>query len=395
MHIVLWDTRRGDVTKDFAGGFGVGQFPGRGGLAGRLIRRAFTRDRRPVALAYAYLAAIFRALGHTVEYAEDRVPPGGDVYVFHPALVTLPLERQAMRQATEQNPGCRVLVVGLVAHALSQAFAGMGVTVLRGECEQLYWKFDAVLADSRPVIDLGQVADLDELPLPDWSLFGPRRFRISYDFWRFPTGLVQASRGCTLSCNYCPYIVVENKVRARDPERVVAEIARGVDRHGFRSFKFRDPLFGLDRARTLELAARLGRLKRRVQFSIETRIDLVRDDTLRALRGGADEHHVRHRNARRGHAAALSAGAGARRPATRFHRALPRWGIRTVAGFMIGFPDDNQEQIEAVVRYARASTRRSPISTSSPLTRARRSSARSSTRSPTSTIRATACTSRC
>ncbi len=31
-----------------------------------------------------------------------------------------------------------------------------------------------------------------------------------------------------------------------------------------------------------------------------------------------------------------------------------RWGIRTVAGFMIGFPDDNQEQIEAVVRYARA-----------------------------------------
>ena len=27
MHIVLWDTAAGDVTKDFAGGFGVGQFP--------------------------------------------------------------------------------------------------------------------------------------------------------------------------------------------------------------------------------------------------------------------------------------------------------------------------------------------------------------------------------
>jgi uncharacterized radical SAM superfamily protein len=354
MHIVLWDTRRGDVTKDFAGGFGVGQFPQRGGLAGRLIRYAFTRDRRPVALAYAYMAAIFRELGHTVEYAEDHVPAAADVYVFHPALVTLPLERQAMRQALGASPGCRVLVVGLVAHTLSEMFAELGVTVLRGECEQLFWKFDAVLADSRPVIDLGRVADLDALPLPDWSLFGPRRFRVSYDFWRFPTALVQSSRGCTLSCNYCPYIVVENAVRARRPENVVAEIEQGIARHGFRSFKFRDPLFGLDRSRTLELAARLARLSRPVQFSIESRIDLLREETLRGLRAAGltsitfgietpDEATLR--RYRR---------APVRDDRQRdFIELCRRLGIRTVAGFMIGFPDDTQEQIESVLRYAR------------------------------------------
>ncbi|HEX3726350.1 MAG TPA: hypothetical protein VHV08_08905, partial [Pirellulales bacterium] len=72
MHIVLWDTRKLDVAKDFAGGFGVGQFPGQGGFLGRLVRHYFKRDRRPAALAFAYLAAIFRSLGHRVEYALDR-----------------------------------------------------------------------------------------------------------------------------------------------------------------------------------------------------------------------------------------------------------------------------------------------------------------------------------
>ncbi len=354
MHIVLWDTRQGGVTKDFAGGFGVGQFPGRGGLAGRFIRWAFTRDRRPVALAYAYLAAIFRALGHTVEYAEDRVPPGADVYVFHPSLITLPLERRAIRQAQAASPGCRVLVVGLVAHTLGESFALPGVTVLRGECEQLFWKFEAVLADSRPIVDLGRVADLDELPLPDWSLFGPRRFRVSYDFSRFPTGLVQSSRGCTLACNYCPYIVVENKVRQRSPERVVAEIAAGAERYGFRSFKFRDPLFGVDRAATQELAGRLARLRRPIQFSIESRIDVLREDTLRTLRaagltsitfGIETPDEARLRRYRR---------APIRDDRQRqFIELCRRLGIRTVAGFMLGFPDDTAEQIEGVLDYAR------------------------------------------
>jgi anaerobic magnesium-protoporphyrin IX monomethyl ester cyclase len=355
MHIVLWDTRRNGVTKDFAGGFGVGQFPRGGGLLAAIIRRGMARDRRPVALAYAYLAAIFRSLGHTVEYAEDRVPPGADVYVFHPALVTLPLERQAIRRALDGSAGCRVLVAGVVAHTLPEAFDGLDVTILRGEPEQLFWQFDAVLADRRQVIELGRVADLDALPAPDWSLFAPRRFRVGYDFSQFPTAFVQSSRGCTLACNYCPYIVVGRSIRLRKPERVVAEIADGAQRYGFRSFKFRDPLFGLDQAHALEIAGRLNRLRAGIQFSIESRIDLLREDTLRALRAAGlssitfgvetpDEATLRRYR---------------RAPIRddrqqRFIELCRRLDIRTVAGFMIGFPDDTTEKIETVLRYARA-----------------------------------------
>src|SRR5262249_10186499 len=146
MRIVLWDTRKLDVAKDFAGGYGVGQFPGGGGLGGAIVRRFYKRDYRPSALIFAYLAGIFRSQGHQVEYALDRHVPGADLYVFNPSLISLPLERQAMAKVLISSPESRVLVTGAVAYSWPQAFDGLNVTIVRGEAEQLLWKLDEVLS---------------------------------------------------------------------------------------------------------------------------------------------------------------------------------------------------------------------------------------------------------
>ena len=353
MRIALWDTRQADVSKDFAGGYGVGQYHGGGGIGGRLIRYLYKRDRRPVALVFAHLAAIFRQLGHTVEYSEDRVPPGVDLYVFHPSLISLPLELRAIRSALSQTPKPRVLVTGLVAYALPELFADLGATIVRGEAEQLLWKLDEVLAAGPGVVDVGSVSELDSLPFADWSLFEPRRFRIGYDFWKFPTGLIQSSRGCTFSCNYCPYIVVENKTRFRAPEQVAAEMREGMQNYGFRSYKFRDPLFGLDRRRVFRLAELIGGLPRKVQFSIEGRIDLLKPDVLEALKEVGltsitvgietpSEETLRHYKR-------APIKDDRQREFVLLCRSL---GIRTVAGFMIGFPEDTRQSILSVLRYA-------------------------------------------
>jgi len=241
-----------------------------------------------------------------------------------------------------------------VAHALPELFCADGVTVLRGEPEQLLGRFREILAAKEPVVDVGVVRDLDELPWPDWSIFAHRRFAIRYDFTQFPTGLIQQSRGCTFTCNYCPYIMIEKRTRFRAPERVVAEIEHGIRHYGFRSFKFRDPLFGLDRQRALRLAELIGKLPRRIQFSIESRIDLLRPETLRALKD----------------VGLTSVTVGIETPhenTLRQYNRVPikddkqhefvdqcrRLGIRTVAGFMIGFPDDTEQSIQRVLQYAR------------------------------------------
>ena len=155
-------------------------------------------------------------------------------------------------------------------------------------------------------MQLGVIEELDRLPLPDWSLLGPSRFRIGYDFWRFPTGLIQASRGCRFKCNYCPYLVLDNATRFRDPEAIADEIRNGIRRWGFQSFKFRDPLFGLSRERTLRIIEQIERLPQKIQFSIESRIELLPPEMLRLLkRAGLDERYRWHRNAHRSDAAEL------------------------------------------------------------------------------------------
>jgi anaerobic magnesium-protoporphyrin IX monomethyl ester cyclase len=367
MHVILWDTRELDASKDFAGGFGVGQYPGDGTVRGRVVRWFYKRDRRPTALLYAHLAAIFASLGHSVEYVEDGVSQGGDapragrvgdrphgdLYVFCPSLITLELERQAIARLLAAAPKTRVLVVGTVASVMPEAFDGLDVTVVKGEAEQLLWRLDEVLARPGAAVQLGILEDLDKLPPPDWSPFSPRRFRIGYDFWQFPTALIQSSRGCTLRCNYCPYLVLDNSTRFRDPQAVVDEIRHDIQRWGFRSFKFRDPLFGLNRKNVFRLADLIGRLPQKIQFSIETRIDLLPPETLRILKRVGltsitvgietpDDATLQHYRR-----APID---GDRQRA--FIAACRSLGIRTVAGFLIGFPEDTEESIRRVWNYA-------------------------------------------
>lgn len=354
MHIVLWDTRKLDVSKDFAGGFGVGQYPGYGGLRGKLIRRCFTRDWRPVGLLYAYLAAIFRRLGHTVEYVLDRTDVRADLYVFCPSLITLDLERQAIASVLKHAAPERVLVVGTVASVMPEAFADLDVTVVKGEAEQLLWKLDDVLARPGVTVQLGTIEDLDSLPFPDWSPFQPRRFRIGYDFWKFPTSLIQQSRGCAFHCNYCPYLVLDAGARHRHPEAVADEMRYGIEHWGFRSFKFRDPLFGLDRNRIFRFVEQLERLPEKIQFSIETRVDLMRPEILRVLKrvgltsitiGVETPDQTKLRSYHR---------ATINDDRQRDFIALCRsMGIRTVAGFLIGFPGDTEQSIRDVEWYAK------------------------------------------
>ena len=353
MNILLWDTRQLDVSKDFAGGFGVGMYRGQGGPRDALVRWFYRRDRRPVALLFAHLAAIFARLGHRVQYVVDRPPRGADLYVFNPSLITLDLERQVIARLLVEEPQARVLVVGTAASILPQEFERPGVTVVQGEAEQLLWHLDEALAQPEARVPLGVIDDLDRLPLPDWSLLGPARFRIGYDFWRFPTGLIQASRGCRFQCNYCPYLVLDKTTRFREPEAVVEEIRQGIRRWGFRSFKFRDPLFGLSRDRTARLIEQIGRLPQKIQFSIESRIELLPPETLRAMKD----------------AGLTSVTVGIETPSDptlQNYRRQPidkdrqrgfiahcrELGVRTVAGFLIGFPEDTEQSIRRVRDYA-------------------------------------------
>src|SRR5260221_9500589 len=107
LRIVLWDTRHGGAFKDFAGGFGVGKFHGKG-LRSKIIEHFYRSDFRSPPLAYGYLAAGLAKLGHKVEYCLEGTP-SADVYIFNPALMTLPHELEIMRRLNDIAPRTKIL----------------------------------------------------------------------------------------------------------------------------------------------------------------------------------------------------------------------------------------------------------------------------------------------
>ncbi len=329
--VVLWDTRKLNVSKDFAGGFGIGQYCGDGSFRSRVIRHFYKRDRRPSSLLYAYLAAIFAKLGYRVEYAEDNLPADADLYVFNPSLLTLPLEREAIAALHKRQPRARVLVVGTLASVKPDLFADLDVTVVKGEAEQLLWKLDEALNRPGAIVQLGTLEDLDRLPMPDWSPFQPERFRIGYDFTRFPTGLVQSSRGCALKCDYCPYIVLENSTRVRNPEAVADEMAHGIRRWGFRSFKFRDPLFGLRRGGVRAGGADRPPAAEDSIFDRDAHRLAPRGDAPGAPPRRPDEHHRRRRDPGRRTVAPLSPRRFARTASGNSSTSAADWAFATCA----------------------------------------------------------------
>jgi len=123
-----------------------------------------------------------------------------------------------------------------------------------------------------------EMIDLSEAPLPRVDLINPLDYA---------NGLVQTSRGCPFSCDFCEIIVLfGRKVRTKPIERVIAELemwAAGGQEHIF----FADDNFVGNRVYAKELLRELGKWNSArahpLYFSTQASIDTARDDELLRL----------------------------------------------------------------------------------------------------------------
>jgi radical SAM superfamily enzyme YgiQ (UPF0313 family) len=343
----------GCTLKDVAGGFGT-VFSVGTSLRARLLERAKSAVAALPPAVLAHLAAFARLAGHEVRVVELRghalAAPAravdADLAVLCSSLVDAPAERAAA--ASLRAAGVRVVAVGAHATARPQLYADVADAVVRGEPEALGARlFDGALSG---VVEAGWVRDLDTLPLPDWTPFDISRHRYAF-LGPGPVLPVSSARGCAYGCGYCPWRVTA-PFRERAPSAVAAEVAALSERHGVRAFAFRDPLFNLDRDRVLALAGLLRPLD--VRWSAEMRADRLDADLLRALHGaGLRSLEIGVESVDR----AMLAREHRKPPSLARLRAAVRdaqaLGIRVVANYMLGLPDDDEAKFRATVAFAR------------------------------------------
>ena len=121
------------------------------------------------------------------------------------------------------------------------------------------------------------VADLDGLPVPDFSLLRYGRVRI------YPVGRV---RGCGMNCEFC---TVKGKPRYASPERLMDQFMSLYEKQGAKRFFIVDDLFGQDREETLRLCRMLRdhqeQVGTRFSITVQIRLDKARDaELLHAMR---------------------------------------------------------------------------------------------------------------
>lgn len=123
---------------------------------------------------------------------------------------------------------------------------------------------------------------LDTLPRPAWDAVDLSHYR---SMWRssarrFSLNLV-SSRGCPYGCNWCAKPLFGRQYLVHSPERMVVEV-KAVRNLGAGHIWFCDDIFGLTPEWTTEFGERVSKEQVKTPFTIQTRADLIRKDTLRA-----------------------------------------------------------------------------------------------------------------
>jgi anaerobic magnesium-protoporphyrin IX monomethyl ester cyclase len=149
-----------------------------------------------------------------------------------------------------------------------------GIAYLDGQTERL------VRTPQRPL-----TRDLDLLPFPARDLVDANQYRSA---WKNSHGYfsmnIVASRGCPYRCNWCAKPIYGDSFSLCSAWSVAEEMRRLKYDFGVEHLWFADDIFGLRAKWVRELAVEVEKLDAAVPFKMQSRVDLMTPDTVRALR---------------------------------------------------------------------------------------------------------------
>ncbi len=199
------------------------------------------------------------------------------------------------------------------------------------------------------------ISDMDELPLPAWSLLRsfPKAFRPSPGrVKRYPCASVVLMRGCPNTCLFCDRSVFGNRCRAYSPARAVTILRDLVKNYGVKEILIEDDTFFVFKHWIEEFCQRLIAEKLDITWSCLGRVDRITPALLKLLRRSGCWHISF--GIESGDPNILSA-MNKRVTLEQIEQAV-RWskdaGLVTKGFFIVGFPDETRESLDATRKLA-------------------------------------------
>ncbi len=242
--------------------------------------------------------------------------------------------------------------------------------IVRGQGERTFLELLDVIAgrrDPASVAGLGWKKNGEPVINPERPWLGPDAFpsppydRIDVDTYLRPTffgrrnGVYQASIGCPYSCNFCGVIAAYGSIeKFESPAVTEVNLAYLVERHGMDAVHFYDNNFFLKEGHAVEVCERMTRLG--LRWWCEARIDVMlgySDKTWETIRrsgltmvyfgaeSGSDER-LRRMSKRLTTAQTIA-----------LAEKTKQFGIIPEFSFMLGDPDDPEDDIETTLGFIR------------------------------------------
>jgi anaerobic magnesium-protoporphyrin IX monomethyl ester cyclase len=344
---------RNCTLKDVAGGFGTVFTVGKSPFA-RLLEIAKRRIAAIPNITLAYLDSILSAHGAHVKILEasaaDQLVPA-DLYLIASSIVDCMLERELGVEAKKRF-GSKIGYFGTFASTTPEFYSGAADFIVKQEIENIA---PTIARGEIPegIVSAGFVEDLNSLPYPSWDQFEIPKFRYNIITGKGITLPMLGSRGCPYTCSYCPYLV-NSKYRVRTPESIVDEIRHLHSKYHIRGIAFRDPNLTFDKSRARHFAELLLHWNLDIRWGMEARTDRLTPDLLTWLfRAGLRSVEI---GVESSNSKILKE--NGRKAIDRSHQEAiiahcHKLGIRVIANYILGLPNDTAEGIRDTIRYAK------------------------------------------
>ena len=196
--------------------------------------------------------------------------------------------------------------------------------------------------------------ELDMLPFPARDLVDVGRYR---EVWESSHGFFSlnatASRGCPFRCNWCAKPIYGNFFHIRSAESVAEEMRQLKTSFGAQHLWFADDIFALKPRWACELGEGVERRDAALPFKMQSRVDLMTAETVKALRrAGCEEVWMGVESGSQRVLDAMDKGTKVEQVPMACEN-LRRQRIRACFFLQFGYPGEEWSEIEATIRMVR------------------------------------------
>ncbi len=349
-------------NKDLNGGYGTWDVIG-GNILSIIMGYMKKRSVKIPVMCLAYINEILSRKGIQTFYSEDydeiiKIVENFEIEacIVYGSLVASNFEQKAIQEIKDKKATLPIIVVGTYPSKFPEKYKAASHIII-GEPEEFFIKWNGRLSElnkSEKLIVSNKLQSLDELPTP--SFLGMKANNFAYiPMLKKPTGFIESSRGCPYSCSYyCTY--GENQgplIRSYSAVRLVQMMAELINTYNFKSFQFRDPVFGLKKGFIEEFCNELNKASLNIEWGIETRVEILNIDKIKLMaKAGLRSINIGIETPNEASAKRINRKLSPNDKQRKLITEASREGVKVNAFYMLGLEDETEEDCKETIEYS-------------------------------------------